>query len=397
VLALLALAMTAAADDPELLSRARELTRSALVVDTHIDVPYRLRNGEEDLSERTAGGDFDYPRAMAGGLDVAFFSIFVPAALQGSGNEAAHADRLIELVESFAARWPARFAVVRSAADARALADRPGVVGLALGMENGAPIADLAALDRYAERGIRYVTLAHGENNHIADSSYAEEPQWHGLSPFGRELVAAMNRRGVMIDVSHVSDETFWQVMELSRAPVIASHSSCRSFTPDWQRNMSDEMIQALAARGGVVQINFGSAFLTPEANAQAQAFRREAMAFLEEHGLTQDAPEAQAFEERWFAEHPRIYADVTDVASHIQHVIEIAGVDHVGLGSDFDGVGDSLPTGLKDVSQYPNLVAELLRRGLSEETIRKILGENLLRVWEAVERVAAAAGDHGP
>ncbi len=383
--------------DARLLAQARGLTRESLVVDTHIDVPYRFRMAEEDLSRRTAGGDFDYPRAIAGGLDVAFMSIFVPAELQESGEERPFADRMIDRVEGFATRWPASFALVRSVAEARAVAGRPGVVGLALGMENGAPIADLVALDHFAGRGIRYVTLTHGENNHIADSSYAAEPRWHGLSPFGKELVPALNRRGVMIDVSHVSDETFRQVVELSRAPVIASHSSCRAFTPDWERNIADDMIQALAAKGGVIQINFGSAFLTPEANAQAQAFREVALAFLAEKGISRDAPEAQAFEERWFTEHPRIYADVEDVADHIDHVIQLAGIDHVGLGSDFDGVGDSLPTGLKDVSEYPNLVAELLRRGHSEEAIRKILGENLLRVWAAVESVATKRSTGDP
>ncbi len=377
-------------EDPGLLARARRLTRDSLVVDTHIDVPYRMQAGEEDISERTEGGDFDYPRAVAGGLDLAFFSVFVPAELQGSGEAGPFADRLIDLVEGFAERWPARFALVRSVAEARALVSRPGVVGLALGMENGAPITELAALERYADRGIRYVTLTHAESNHIGDASYAAEPTWQGLSPFGRDLVAAMNRRGVLIDISHVSDETFWQVLEISRAPLIASHSSCRAFTPDWERNLSDEMIRALAAKGGVVQVNFGSGFLTPESNAQAQLFRKEAMAFLAERGITQAAPEAQAFEQQWFAAQPRIYADVTDVADHIEHVIELAGIDHVGLGSDFDGVGDSLPTGLKDVSQYPNLVAELLRRELSEEAIRKVLGENLLRVWAEVERISA-------
>lgn len=379
-------------EDPQLLARAQRLVRSSVLIDTHIDVPYRMRHQEENISERTPGGDFDYPRAQAGGLGIAFLSVYVPSDLQGSGEEAPFADRMIDLVESFAERWPARFALVRSSAEARAVDARPGVVGLALGLENGAPITDLGALARLAGRGIRYVTLTHGENNHIGDSSYAAEPQWHGLSPFGKELVPAMNRHGVMIDVSHLSDETFWQVLELSAAPLIASHSSCRVFTPNWERNMADDMIRELAAKGGVIQINFGSAFLTPAANAQAQSFRELAKAFLAETGINQDSPEAKAFEERYFTEHARIYADVTDVANHIEHVIELAGIDHVGLGSDFDGVGDSLPTGLKDVSQYPNLVAELLRRGRSEEDIRKILGENLLRVWAKVEQVAAPA-----
>ncbi len=381
-----------AAADPERARRARELTQDAVLVDTHIDVPYRLQGRDEDISRRTEEGDFDYPRAVAGGLDIAFLSIYVPAEMQGSGEERAFADRLIDQVEGFAARWPARFALVRSSAEARAMAARPGVVGLALGLENGAPVADLAALDHFAARGIRYITLTHGENNHIGDSSYAEERHWHGLSPFGRELVAAMNRRGVMVDVSHVSDETFWQVLEVSSAPVIASHSSCRAFTPGWERNIDDEMIRALAAKGGVVQINFGSGFLTSEANAQAQEFRKAALAFLAERGLTPADPAAKEFERSYFAAHPRLYADVAHVADHIEHIVRLAGIDHVGLGSDFDGVGDSLPTGLKDVSQYPNLTAELLRRGHSEEEIRKILGGNLLRVWEEVERIAGGA-----
>jgi membrane dipeptidase len=264
------------------------------------------------------------------------------------------------------------------------------MVSLPMGMENGAPLQTLGDIRRYFDRGIRYVTLTHGEDNQIADSSYAETDTWGGLSPYGREVIAEMNRLGILVDVSHVSDAALEQAVDLSQAPVIASHSSCRHFTPGFERNVSDELIQRLAAAGGVVQVNFGSAFLTEVANAQSvDYFAARGVAF-EEQGIEEGSPEAVAWDEAYWQERPKAYADVTDVVDHIEHVIQLVGVEHVGIGSDFDGVGDSLPTGLKDVSQYPNLVAELLRRGHSEGDVRLILGENLLRVWERAEQLAA-------
>ena len=261
-----------------------------------------------------------------------------------------------------------------------------------MGMENGAPVEDdLGNLEHFRERGIRYITLTHSENNQICDSSYAEEATWQGLSPFGLEVVAEMNRLGIMVDVSHVTDETFFQVLEHSTAPVIASHSSCRHFTPGWERNMDDDMIRALGEAGGVIQINFGSAFLTAESNERSLATWAAIEAFTEEQGLEDHSPEVEAFAEEYRRENPLTLADVTDVADHIDHVVALVGVDHVGIGSDFDGVGESTPTGLKDVSQYPNLIRELLDRGYSEADLAKILGLNTLRVWAEVERVAAA------
>ena len=381
----------AADEETALMERAERLTEQAILVDTHIDVPYRLvEGGDEDLSTRTEKGDFDHPRAVAGGLDAAFMSIYVPADLQADPAAAkAHADRLIEMVEGFAARWPDRFALATSPADVRRLAAVEGMVSLPMGMENGAPLETLEDVRRYAGRGIRYVTLTHGEDNLIADSSYAETDTWGGLSPYGREVIAELNRLGVLVDVSHVSDPAFEQAVELSQAPVIASHSSCRHFTPGFERNVSDELIVKLAAAGGLVQVNFGSAFLTAEANAQSMAFYETRGAHFEEQGIEEGSPEAKTWDEEYWRDREVLYADVTDVADHIDHVIQLVGVEHVGLGSDFDGVGDSLPTGLKDASQYPNLVAELLRRGHSEGDVRLILGENLLRVWERAEAVA--------
>jgi membrane dipeptidase len=200
-----------------------------------------------------------------------------------------------------------------------------------------------------------------------------------------------MNRLGIMIDVSHISEEAFWQVMEATRTPAIASHSSCRHFTPGFERNMSDDMIRRLAQGGGVIQINFGSTFISARANAYQQEYMRERKAYLEEHGYPRYGEEERRFKRRWLGEYPFPFADVQDVADHVDHVVQLVGIEHVAFGSDFDGLGDTLPVGLKDVSQYPNLIHELLARGYSDGDIEKIASGNVLRVWREVERVATA------
>lgn len=373
----------------DLVAEAQRLAQEVIIVDTHIDVPYRLMEKMADISARTEDGDFDYPRARAGGLNAPFMSIYVPAKYQETGGAKEYADQVIDLVEGFATDWPDKFSLAYTPDHIYGQFE-DGKISLAMGMENGAPIEDsLDNLKHFFDRGIRYITLTHGEDNQISDSSYAEEHTWKGLSPFGRQVVAEMNRLGIMIDVSHVSDDAFYQVMELSHAPVIASHSSCRKFTPDFERNMGDEMIQLLAEKGGVIQINFGSAFLTEGANKQALEKWDRTKAWAAENGFDEDSPEAEAFGETYWEDHERIYADIADVVGHIEHVIELVGVDHVGLGSDFDGVGDSLPVGLKDVSDYPNLIHEMLSLGHSAVDIRKIFGGNALRVWLEVEDIA--------
>ena len=377
------------------LDQAQALARELLLIDTHIDVPYRLTETPAEIGSRTEDGDFDYPRAVEGGLDVPFFSIYVPASYQESGGAKQLADELIDLVEGIAARHPDKFEMI-SASEQAARVPGTGRVGLALGMENGAPIEDdLGNLAHFHARGVRYITLAHSENNAICDSSYADQKSWNGLSPFGREVVAEMNRLGIMIDVSHVTDDTFDQVIEMTRAPVIASHSSCRRFTPGWERNMSDEMIRRLADNGGVIQINFGSMFLDDAYRVQAEARWKAMREYFEEHEIDRESEEAKSWARGFRAENPIEAIDLSIVADHIDHVVELVGVDHVGLGSDFDGVGDNLPVGLEDVSKYPGLIAELLARGYSREEIEKICSGNLMRVWREVERVAAesAAG----
>ena len=370
-------------------AKAQKLAQQFIIVDTHIDVPYRLRMKWEDISQRTKDGEFDYVRAKQGGLNAPFMSIYIPAEYEKKGGAKALADTLIDMVEKFARDWPRQFALARSVEDVTSQFRR-GVISLCMGMENGSPIEhDMANVQHFYDRGIRYITLAHALDNHISDSSYDTTHVWKGLSFFGRRLITEMNRLGIMVDVSHITDAAFYEVMNVSKAPVIASHSSCRFFTPGFERNMSDEMITMLAKQGGVIQITFGSSFLSKEYQEREDEGRKEVMTYLKSKNLQFEDTEAQAYIERYRKEHPITYADVSDVANHIDHVVKLVGVDHVGLGSDFDGVGDSLPTGLKDVSQYPNIIYELLKRGYTEKEIQKICASNLLRVWSEVERTA--------
>lgn len=389
--AVAASAPAAAQEGGELAARAREIARNSIIIDTHVDVPYRLAEAWEDVSVATDGGDFDYPRAMAGGLNAPFMSIYTPAGLEAEGRSKEVADELIDLVERIVAESPDKFAIARSPADIEAHFEA-GLISLPMGMENGSPIeGDLDNLQHFYDRGIRYITLTHGLSNHIADSSYDENKQWGGLSDFGTKLVEEMNRLGIMVDISHVSDEAFWDVMEVARAPAIASHSSARHFTPGWERNIADDMIVRLAENGGLVMINFGSSFLTQEAQDYGNRKRAAAEAYMEEHKLEFSEEAMDAFNAVYEAEHGTFpYATLDETLDHFDHVRDLVGVDHLGIGSDYDGVGDSLPLGLKDVSAYPTLIEGLLGRGYSEDDIRKILGTNLLRVWAEVEAAAA-------
>lgn len=370
----------------------RKIALESLIVDTHIDVPYRLNEKWADVSQATADGDFDYPRAVAGGLNVAFMSIYTPAELADKGGSKSLADELISMVEGIATTSPDKFAIAYSPADVeRQFAD--GLISLPMGMENGSPLeGDLGNVVHFHERGIRYITLAHSKWNALSDSSYDDDKHWGGLSEFGVAVVGEMNRLGIMVDVSHISDDAFDDVMEVTKAPVIASHSSARHFTPGWERNMSDDMIRRLAENGGVIMINFGSAFLTEEAWQYSEDRGDAYDAWLEETGTEGSDDVEEQFRDRYATEHgPFPYATLDQVLDHFDHVIELTGIEHVGIGSDFDGVGDSLPVGLKDVSDYPNLVNGLLERGYSGEDIRRILGGNLIDVWREVEGVAAS------
>ena len=382
------------ADQLSIKEQAQQIAQKYVLADTHVDVPYRLDEGWVDVTRATEDGDFDYPRAKKGGLNLPFMSIYTPADMEKEYGDASEsyelANRLIDSVEALAARAPDKFMLVYSVADAEK-AVQSGRIGLAMGMENGSPINHkLENVGFFADRGIRYITLAHGLSNHISDSSYDDNHQWNGLSPFGKQLVAEMNREGVMIDISHVSDDAFFQVMDLSKVPVIASHSSPRHFTPGWERNMSDEMIRALAKNGGVIQINFGSGFLRQQAREWYDTMDDKRASYLEANGLAEHGKEAEQYEKDYRLEHPYPFATMDDLVASFEHVIGLVGAEHVGIGSDFDGVGDSLPEGMKDVSYYPALIEELLKREYPVDTIRAIMGGNLLRVWKQVEAYAA-------
>ena len=367
--------------------KAIKIAQETIIVDGHIDVPYRVKEKWVDVTKATQDGDFDYPRAVSGGLNAPFMSIYVPASLDNSPESTQLAHELIDSVEAIVARAPDKFAIAKSPSDVKAQFEK-GLISLPMGMENGSPIqGDLANLSAFYERGIRYITLAHSQANHISDSSYDLRRKWKGLSPFGKTLVGEMNNIGIMLDISHVSDDAFYQVIELTKVPVIASHSSLRRFTPGFERNMDDEMIKKLGENGGVIMINFGSSFVSKEAGKWRSGLTAARKALVEKEG--EDSPKLENFEENYRKEVAYPYSTLDEVLDHIDHVVKLIGVDHVGIGSDYDGVGDSLPIGLKDVASFPNLVQGLLDRGYSRTDIEKILSGNLLRVWQQVEEYA--------
>ncbi|TQV86891.1 dipeptidase [Aliikangiella coralliicola] len=368
---------------------ASEIAKKYIIADTHIDVPYRLEEKFEDISQATEGGDFDYQRAVAGGLDAPFMSIYIPASLQETGGSKELADKLIDMVEGIVKKAPQKYALAYSTAEVESNFEK-GIISLPMGLENGSPIeGKLENLQHFYQRGIRYITLAHSKANHISDSSYDESRPAKGLTEFGKKLVTAMNNTGVMIDVSHISDEAFYQVMEISKVPVIASHSSARHFTPGFERNMSDDMIRLLAKNGGVIQINFGSTFISKPALEHWNVFKAAREDFMKKNKVEQSSEQVKKFTSDYLAEKPFPYAGLSDVLDHFDHVVKLVGIDYVGVGSDYDGVGDSLPVDLKDVSSYPNLIQGLMDRGYSEADIAKILSGNLMRVWKQVEDYA--------
>lgn len=343
--------------DAQLHKLADSLAHKFIIVDGHVDIPYRMWNHLEDISARTEKGHFDYVRAKEGGLDAPIMSIYIPSDREGNGAKML-ADSLIDLVENLTKANPDKFAIATNPTQIKEQFAK-GLISLPMGMENGAPIEHkLENISYFHNRGIRYITLTHAKANHISDSSYDSIRLWNGLSPFGIEVVAEMNKVGIMVDISHVSDSAFYDVMAVTKVPVIASHSSCRHFTPGMERNMSDDMIKTLAKNGGVIHINFGSFFLDP-------AFAQE------ERDTT-------------------YFAKASQIADNIDRVVELAGIDFVAFGSDFDGVGD-LPEDVKDVSELPNVLYELLKRGYSAEDIEKICNKNTFRVWQQVEDYAVA------
>jgi len=368
--------------DADLKQKANDLAQQFTIIDTHIDAPMKLYYNWINISDSTER-DFDYIKAKKGGLNIPFMSIYVSASLKDSEASTNMADSLITLTEKIVKEYPEKFEMIYSVEDVLKN-KKTGKVGLAMGIENGSPInGDLKKVNHFYKRGIRYITLCHSKWNHICDSSYDEDKHWNGLSPFGEEVVTEMNRLGMMVDISHVSDSTFYDVLRVTKSPVIASHSSCRHFIPGFERNMSDEMIKALAKNGGVIQINFGLYFIDNLYYMKSDTLG----GILKEMKLSYWDPKAKPVISEFREKHNVQFAPVSEVAKHIDHVVKLVGIDYVGLGSDFEGVGDGLPIGLKDVSGYPNLIYELLKMGYSDEDIEKICSGNLLRVWKEVEK----------
>jgi membrane dipeptidase len=365
----------------DLAELAQQLSRELIIVDGHVDLPYRLRNKMEDVSKETAGGHFDYVRAKKGGLDAPFMSIYIPAAKENNGAM----DLAIELmasVEKLCTDHPGKFARADTPAEIEANFAN-GLISFPMGLENGAPVeGKLENLDFLYKKGIRYITLCHSKDNHICDSSYDQQYTHGGLSHFGYEVIKRMNELGMMVDVSHVSDSAFYQVLRISKAPVIASHSSCRHFTPGFERNVSDDMIRLMGEKGGIIMINFGSAFITSAGTRALRTINNKIA-----DGADPNDPIILA-EMDSIINSPQLMGDVAMVADHIDRMVQIAGIDHVGLGSDFDGVSN-LPIGLEDASKLPDLILELLKRGYSEEDIAKICYKNIFRVWNEVIEVA--------
>ncbi len=361
----------------DLKEEALKISHEVILVDGHVDLPYRLRSKPEDVSVQTTGGHFDYVRAKEGGLDAPFMSIYIPAEREMNGAMAL-ANQLIASVEKLVADHPDKFALAFTPSDIQNNFSK-GLISLPMGVENGAPVeGKLENLDILYNKGIRYITLTHSKDNHICDSSYDQKYTQGGLSPFGYKVVERMNELGMMIDVAHVTDSTIAQVLRISKAPVIASHSSCRHFTPGFERNLSDELIKGIAERNGIVMINFGSAFITANGNRELNK-----VFSMINNGADENDPVIKSKIDS-LRNQPELMGNIALVADHIDYVVKIAGIDHVGLGSDFDGV-DHLPVGLEDVSKYPNLIQELLVRGYTREDIEKICSGNLFRVWNEV------------
>jgi len=372
--------------------RAKKLHFSSILVDTHDDTTQRLLDPKFDFGVRHSDGSIDIPRMREGGLGAIFFSIWIPSKVTGPDAVAKALDQ-IDAVRRQASKHPEDL-VLAATADQIRQAHKEGKIAALMGVEGGHMInSDLAVLRRFAALGVRYMTLTHSGNDEWADSS-TDKPAHNGLTDFGKDVVREMNRVGMIVDISHVSDKTFYDALEVSKAPLFASHSSCRAIC-DAPRNMTDQMMKDLAAKGGVVQINYHVGFLSQEfRNAEkADPKINEAIALQVRQRCGGDGNEGCMLIEgdritREFVAQgklPRV--EYTKIIEHIDHAVKVAGIDHVGLGSDFDGA--NMPYGMEDASMLPKITEALLQKNYSEGDVRKILGENTLRVMSAVERVS--------
>ncbi|HZQ94724.1 MAG TPA: dipeptidase [Candidatus Sulfotelmatobacter sp.] len=406
VLALSSLGL-AQASDPRISAKARQIHDSALIVDTHADTPQRFLDQGFDIGSTDPSdiGHISLDKARRGNLGAEFFSIWVDPQTN-QGNYARQSFDLIDSVYEQAAHHPDRMMMAFSTADIER-ARRLHKLAALMGIEGGHSIEnDMRLLRDFYRLGVRYMTLSWSNTNEWADSSGdIDDPkvQHHnGLTDFGKQVVLEMNRLGMMVDISHVADKTFWDAMATTRAPVIASHSSSRALV-DAPRNMTDDMLKAVAKNGGVVQVNFYNGFddedFRKAMEAQAKDSAAEIQKFIDQQkaeGKPVDYVQVDRIEREWMAKIPR--PPLKSLIDHIDHIAKVAGVDHVGLGSDFDGVSGATPQGIDSAADLPRITQALLDRGYSAQDIHKILGGNLMRVFREVERVSremSAAGSH--
>ncbi|HSP16713.1 MAG TPA: dipeptidase [Thermoanaerobaculia bacterium] len=382
---LLAIALTLAL--PLAAATRKSSIPHAITVDTHADTPTEYRAHPFNLGVRNTTGMFDYVRMKEGGLDAEFFAAYVPAKYANNGA-AAYCMKIMETIHEMAQNNPRQVRFAESASDIEK-AVRNGRRAILIGIEGGHAIEDsLDLLRAFYRFGARYMTLTHTNSNNWADSS-GDEPKHNGLTPFGKQVVLEMNRMGMLVDVSHVSDKTFYDVIETSKAPVIASHSSSRALA-DHKRNMTDDMLRALSKNGGVAMVNFYPVFLsTEEARASEERDNRLKPQIDEmKKQFDADTPELEKARKALTDANPLPKVPWTRIVDHIDHMVKIAGIDHVGIGSDFDGIGIT-PEGMEDVSDLRKIPAELKQRGYSDTDIRKIMGENFMRVFRAAESIA--------
>jgi len=375
-------------NDMNILEKAKKISKEIIISDGHIDLPYRLKNEgylksinkKINLNIETQG-NFDIIKAKKGGLNAPFMAIYVPS--NYNYIDAYNlADSLIDLVERIVNDNKDYISLAKTSKDVYENFKNE-LISFPMGMENGSPIGNnLNNLKHFYDRGIRYITLTHAKNNQICDSSYDSTRKWNGLSEFGKKLILEMNKIGMMIDISHVSDKTFEQVIEISKLPVVATHSSPRFFTPGFERNMSDAMIKKLADNNGVILINFGSSFVNKKSNEIYKNIDEKTEKWRIKNGFALLDKEVNEYKNK-LIEEKNPFASIEDVLNAIDHVKNLVGINYIGLGSDFDGLGNSLPNKLKDVSDYPNLIEGLLLRGYSRVDIEKICFKNFFRVWE--------------
>jgi membrane dipeptidase len=373
----------------EFLTRAKALHRLVPLVDGHNDLPWRYRSTVQndlrrlDIARRLSSGHTDIPRLREGGVGAQFWSVYVPVSLQGAEAVKATMEQ-IDVVYRMVEMYPDTFEIALTADDVARIFSKGKIASL-IGMEGGHSIHNsLATLRMFYKLGARYMTLTHTSNTDWADSG-TDEPKHNGLTPFGEEVVREMNRLGMLVDLSHVSPETMKHALRISQAPVIFSHSSARALC-DHPRNVPDDVLKLVKENRGIVMVTFVPSYVSQEILNHQQKRNAERERLRERFGSDEEAIRREL--ERWDRENPAPRATLKQVADHIEHIIRVAGIDCVGIGSDFDGIGD-VPVGLEDVSKFPYLTAELLRRGYTEEDVAKILGLNLLRVLREAERVA--------